>query len=670
MPENQFHMRKTVLTACILTTGILAAQAQQRLSLYEEFTNAYCGPCSVLNPALEALMNRNTNKAILITYHPPIAGTDPMAHECYVSSQRRANYYSLSFVPQGRLNGTGFGTGNTLPGYPGYIANLTQADLNSDSAAGSPFTMTVAHSWSPAGDSVTAIINIQALSAYTPPGANMKLRVAIVETRHYAKPPGSNGETHFPNVVRQMLPDDAGIQILNSWAVNQSQAYSFKYKLEPTVDKTNQTFIVAWIQNDADKSIPQVAKSAYAPLPLDAGIQSLTVPVPLICTKGTGTMVSPVTTFKNTGTSTLTSARIYYRVDEGPYSSYNWTGTLAPGNNATVTLPPIAFSQGKGYGIPNTNHQPFPGQGLISDSIALPNGIPDINSGNDLGYGLVMVYKDSTRALPLSENFDAYYYPAPGWLILDTSFPMVARKWTTYIGYQTNIGHNNSRALLAYDNGASYACTPDEASYELLPSVTLPSGGKVLEFYLAASPVNSSSRDKLDVVYSTDCGATWTQVWGLEGASLATTTFGKNWDLFNRIPAQSDWAFKSVDMSSVPQGAIIAFRGTCRSGKPYYIDDVTLRENPLGIERVNAGALRLYPNPASDEVTLDASAACNRPVTIKVIDAMGRLAQSPIEQVLSGGQVKLSLAKLPAGLYQVMLQAEGKVWSQRLQVVR
>lgn len=70
----------------------------------------------------------------------------------------------------------------------------------------------------------------------------------------------------------------------------------------------------------------------------------------------------PELTIANQGSTTLTSLTINYRVDNGTLETFNWTGSLALNQSATITLPAISFAVG--------NH-------TFTAYTSAPNGQPD-----------------------------------------------------------------------------------------------------------------------------------------------------------------------------------------------------------------------------------------------------------------------------------------------------
>ncbi len=81
-----------------------------------------------------------------------------------------------------------------------------------------------------------------------------------------------------------------------------------------------------------------------------------------------GTSINPAVSIKNTGTNTVTSLAIKYKIDAGLWQTYNWTGSLASGFDAVVNLPAVTASNG-----PHT----------YSVQLGSPNGNTDQNTANN-----------------------------------------------------------------------------------------------------------------------------------------------------------------------------------------------------------------------------------------------------------------------------------------------
>jgi hypothetical protein len=105
--------------------------------------------------------------------------------------------------------------------------------------------------------------------------------------------------------------------------------------------------------------------NSATPSVIDAGIGGIIAPSGTITTAS----VTPSVTLRNFGTTTLTSATIFYKVDNGTESSIAWTGSIAPGGSATVTLPSVT-------GYTAAAH-------TFAARTASPNGTTDANTTND-----------------------------------------------------------------------------------------------------------------------------------------------------------------------------------------------------------------------------------------------------------------------------------------------
>jgi hypothetical protein len=97
----------------------------------------------------------------------------------------------------------------------------------------------------------------------------------------------------------------------------------------------------------------------------DAGISGVASPTGAYCVDN----FDPEVTLRNYGTNNLTNATINYDIDGAPNNTYSWTGNLAPGATAIITLPNMITTAGA--------H-------TFNAYTTLPNGNPDSNPGNDI----------------------------------------------------------------------------------------------------------------------------------------------------------------------------------------------------------------------------------------------------------------------------------------------
>jgi hypothetical protein len=621
-------MKKTLLVSGLLAS-VLFANAQTRLSLYEEFSGENCGPCAAYNPGLWTLLTTGTNpnKVMLIKYQSPIPTAGPIWFQNTTDVQARLTYYNVPFAPYARMDGI-------LPaGTDGNIADLTQAHINTATAIAAPFNITVTNTVT--GTTLNSSINVAAVAAYA--GTAVKLRAALVETLIYPTPPGTNGETEFHHVVRKMYPSADGQTIPNTWTNGQTATYTISGQIPSYVDRTHELFVVVWIQNDdATKTVAQAAKSVNLPLPASDGAITASSPVngSLFCTAGT--QVHKVT-LKNTGTTAMTSADIYYKVGSGAFQMYAWTGgNLAPNATIDVTVGNITLANG-------TN--------AIVDSIGKVNTQTEINPANSV-YSSALVGYATPTALPLASSFENGL--SSGWAILDNDNKAVSNPafrgetWSTF----------TATDIFAFDGSwtavvSNADMTVGNKTTLILPLANIPAGPKALDFYYA-NAMRTTIGDKLEIVSSTDCGQNWTPIWTKANADLANNPATAATALL--VPSSAaNYRFVSVDMSALTANALIGFRSTSGGGNYIWLDKVNMRTGAVtGIEELVSGAnASLYPNPVIDQVTIELNMVKAAKVSFQIVNMLGQqVGQTEIKN-LTSGQTRTTLAtsQLSAGVY-------------------
>lgn len=621
-------MKKSLLLLGTFLT-LAGVSNAQKLALYEEFSGENCAPCAALNPALMTLINANPSKVLLLKYQSPIPSAGSIYLTNTVFTDNRMNYYSVPFAPYGRINGKVVGTGSNA----GNISMTTQAIIDGAAAEASNFSIAVSNpTYNADGQTFTATVTVTANTANTT--NNLKLRFALAEELQYATAPGSNGETHFQNVVRQMYPNADGQTVDAAWTTGQVRTYTVTGSIPSYVSATAPTrMFVAFLQNETTKEILQAGKTGNITITkpaADAAITAVTIPSDLTCQLPTS-LTNVTTTIKNTGTAALTTATVYYRVGTGAWQTATWNGNLAAGATANFTLPAISVTT--------------PGQISIQDSIALPNTKVDLNAYDNSGSGVITVLDPAAVNIPLSYDMEAV---DPAWVSYASAdkAPMV-RAWSG--SSSQPLGYNNSTYFLYYP--APYTDAGDVGFY-IFPKTTLPAGAKAVDFYLSYA-MRATVGDKLELVYSTNCGTSWTSVWSAQQANLATTTPTASNTL--HLPTAATWKLRSIDISNVPTDAYLAFRATSGGGNYIFVDNINVRTGePTAIGDVVAeNSIKVYPNPVVNELNVEMEMTKATKVTFTVMNALGQEVMAPVAQNMNNGvqSTKLDVTALPAGIY-------------------
>ncbi len=649
-------MKKLLLTA-LAVISLCNAQAQQRLVLFEEFSGENCGPCAAVNPGLWSLISAsgNASKVLMIKYQVPIPSAGPLYYQNTADPGGRRTYYGVSSAPNARMDGV-VEPWSSISGNDGHPADLTQSDIDTRAAISSPFNITVTPTVTGVNN-LSVSVQVNAVSAYT--ATTAKLHVALIETMYFDEAPGTNGETDFHNVVRKMYPGPSGQAISNTWTSGQSNTYTATGTIPAYVDRSNDLYIVAWIQDDGDQTIAQAAKSAkLPPAPLDAKITAIAP------AKGSifcgSTSPAHTVTVKNTGTTTLTSVKIHTKVGTGAYgAAQNFTVNLAANATTTLTLPAIS------------------GGGTYRDSIGQINNVSDDNLPNN-AKNTDFAILTSGASLPMSTGFEGL-----SGQMLPTDY-MVLNSSGKYVAdpvFNSTTWFSHTETGIKGWKGSAYTCIAPAQNMDVgnttiatFPYVNLPAGNKSVKFYYAYAQRGSVAGDKLEVVYSTNCGTSWTSLWSRDGANLATAPAVGSQNLF--LPASdADWEAGAVNLSSVPAGnTLVGFRATSGGGNLIYIDSVKLSTDAVtGLNDVIAdNSISLYPNPTRDEATLELNVVKVANVSIYVIDVTGRTVANVANEKMNTGshKVKINTTNLPSGIYNVKIQTEEGSRVERLTVVK
>lgn len=253
-------MRLLLLSACAVFAAGQVTHAQTRVVLYETFTSSTCPPCNPGNATFESVLNgKPTTEYVSVKYQQNFPGTgDPYTTTEGVT--RRSTYYAINSVPRLRIDG-GYDSNSN------YFNNTRYMQAKAVAA-----TYDVSGNYSVANKVVTAKVRWKPLVAYT----GEKLHVAIVETFTDSNVK-SNGETKFFNVMKKMMPSEAGTVIaekpVGTWdsttltftfAGNYRKpldglvASRINHTIEHSVENFANLKVVAWIQG-TDKKVYQAA---------------------------------------------------------------------------------------------------------------------------------------------------------------------------------------------------------------------------------------------------------------------------------------------------------------------------------------------------------------------------------------------------------------------------
>ncbi|QQS28691.1 MAG: T9SS type A sorting domain-containing protein [Sphingobacteriales bacterium] len=386
-------------------------------------------------------------------------------------------------------------------------------------------------------------------------------------------------------------------------------------------------------------------------LPVEQGLNDAVL-TSLVSPTGTGncTTVSPVINVQNYGTADLFYFIVEYGFPTGPVHTYEWTGLIPTIQSAEITLPAITTIT---TGIIQT----------ININITQPNGQTDYSPDDNSGvYSFAVI--SSGAQTPASEDFEA-----------GTNF----NSWSNnnpdgLMGFALNNSVGSSSSASVYMNNFIYNApgANDEIStpYFDLSDISDP----YLYFDVAyALKTAGDASDVLQVLISTDCGETFTNIYTKAGDNLVTAPPVSS----SFVPNQGQWRTEYIELLPYQafRNVIIRFKQIRGAGNNLYIDNFLIRDGVVGIEEMavkNESQLLIYPNPASSEALLVFQAEHAGSAVISMTDLSGKTLLVQETNLITGfNQLSLNVQDFAEGIYLIHLVQENQLTAtQKLAIMR
>ena len=258
-------MKKLILSIAAIAS-VVAAQAQQRIPLFEVFSSSTCGPCKPGNVNFKSVIDgKPKSDYVAIKYQQNFPSTgDPYATSEATSGGGRVTYY----IPSGSWGIPYMNIDGAWGQHAGYF---TQALY--DQARAVPPQYDLTGYFYIKNNVVTARLSYKAITTVP---AGTKIFAALTETET-EKNKKSNGETKFYNVMKKMLPSQAGTTITQVAAgqtgtltltytiagayrlpTNGQAANQINLATEHSIEHMDSLRVIAWVQG-ADKTVYQAA---------------------------------------------------------------------------------------------------------------------------------------------------------------------------------------------------------------------------------------------------------------------------------------------------------------------------------------------------------------------------------------------------------------------------
>ncbi|MES2621061.1 MAG: PKD domain-containing protein [Bacteroidota bacterium] len=257
---------------------------------------------------------------------------------------------------------------------------------------------------------------------------------------------------------------------------------------------------------------------------------------------------APLANFTANPTSICPSQTVTFtNSSTGSGNTYSWSFPGGTPSTSTVTSPTIT------YNTPGTYSATLTATNNIGSNISTQTNIISV-AGN--------------TPLPLSEGFESSTFPPAGWLLTN------ADAATTWVRTTSASGFGTSSAC-AYINDYSYT-TIGQTDWLITPAYNFTSvnAGRIRWEYAYAPYAASGYADSLEVLYSTNCGVSWTSLWKKGGTALGTATATYN----NFTATSSQWKRDSVSLASLSGQSLVrfAFKSANKNGNNIFLDNINI----------------------------------------------------------------------------------------------
>jgi PKD repeat protein len=297
---------------------------------------------------------------------------------------------------------------------------------------------------------------------------------------------------------------------------------------------------------------------------LDAGIPTVIAPV-----NGSSTCnnsITPKITLNNFGSTTITSAKILYKMDAMATQTLNWAGSLASGTSTVLTLNTYS-------GLSNAAH-------TFSATVTAPNAGTDANSANNtMTSTFTVITAPVGQTLPFVERFDAVTFPPTGWVQINTNTLDATANWTRLANTTGIPVVPTTTACAKMNNFAGTIDITGQLDALRSPALNLSGANSSLRVVFDRSHriYSAADIDSLNVYISTDCGGSWTKLYTKGGAQLATVTPSLTSAFTPTSNAQ--WARDSVSLSAYVGQTSVYLKFESRSGwgNNLYLDNINVK---------------------------------------------------------------------------------------------
>lgn len=686
----------SILLAFIIAgTSFLNLKADSpRKVLYEKFTNASCPPCAAQDPAYKGFLKNPANKSLIIpiSYHVNFPGSDVINSINNDIPSTRRQYHSVTGVPAGRANGiTHAASPQWYAGAPGDTNSIANT-INTFRSQMSPITITIDQQNN--GNQVVATVNVTSSQTMT----NKRLQIAFIERYFFHPNAGTNGQTEFEYVVRDMtvngVRSTAGRPLTIN--VNETITHTETWQI-PTQANPKQIYVVAFVEDISTKEVMQAesnlieapkmivnADSKYAIADRNSTLTkkvTITNPanVPLFVTLNVNDLKG---TLSPGAFAELSSESLSLGANETKEIDFKFTNG-DKGGYSTVKFD--VSSEGAGISVPETKEF-----GILSKGTkyVVYTGFNGFVRSAYTGISANPDYMFEIAYLPIADGNE--YFPTKD-VFLPESFDVTIMAIGNYPLAINNNPHNIADlAQTLLDAGKHvYISSTDGMYYTFNPTGAGQVGNppSSLEFYtnkLGLQYVDNVARNDGQRYTPFTINGVMNDPVG-KGVNLGAHSFVQNGTL--QGSAYTDVFSIATNSRSIPcfyynnvsnDIAGVRYRNPSNNARLVYtsftmeslgskiLRDATMKnimdwlvnDSPTSVATTVESGVSLMPNPASIFSTINFQSTSNQAVTISVVDVQGKvvLMNEISAPTVGSNSYSLMTSKLTNGSYTVVVK--------------
>jgi len=365
--------------------------------------------------------------------------------------------------------------------------------------------------------------------------------------------------------------------------------------------------------------------------PFDIAVESIIAPI-YACAQ----IVTAKAVIVNYGTTSFSGATIQVKLNFANAGTFDWNGSLNPGERDTIDLPQLGASSGR------------------NELIVTASLLIDIIEKNKLNNSRAFHFNRlDERSIPYIETFEQMSLPSNEWLLLN---PDNKKTWDTT--HTKGIPYSGYSARM---NFLSYSGAFRENDELILPNINLngPTSNLFFGFQHAYRYRSSSLSDSIEVLISNNCGETWQRIFYKGGQALNTVDTA--WTSFRPLKA-AHWFDNLIGLDAFTNGSdYVQFkiRSINDGASNFYLDNVRVFTgvDPAKIHQVNnEPKWKLFPNPSNADFVIEFEDSKIENIRLELIDLSGRIVES---QSFKGSKISVNAKELKSGIYFVRIFGNG-----------